>query len=89
MIGCLIYDEQGVFRVGRWFVDQIFTLKQVRKHEKKKVYESFIDLEKMYNSVNREALCQVLRMYDGGGKLLIGIKSMYVDSLACQSKRRL
>ena len=47
----------------------------------------FIDLEKAYGSVKGEALWQVLRMYDvwggGGGKLLGGIKSMYVDSLAC------
>ena len=32
---------------------------------------------------NREALCQVLRMYDVSGKLLNGIKSMYVNILAC------
>ena len=33
--------------------------------------------------VNREALWQILRMCDVGGKLLIGIKNMYVNSLAC------
>ena len=43
----------------------------------------FIDLEKAYDRVNREALWQVLRMYDVGGKLLSGIKSMNVGSLAC------
>ena len=47
------------------------------------MYVGFIDLEKAYDRVNREALWQVLRMYDVGGKLLSGIKSMYVDSLAC------
>ena len=36
----------------------------------------FIDLEKGYNSVNREALWQVLRMYDVAGILLKGINSM-------------
>ena len=30
-----------------------------------------------------EAVRQVLRMYDVGGKLLDRIKSMYVDSQAC------
>ena len=40
----------------------------------------FIDLEKAYDRVSREALWQVLRMYVVGGKLLSGIKSMYVDS---------
>ena len=40
-------------------------------------------LEKLYDRINGEALWQLLRMYDVGGKLLSGIKSMYVDSLAC------
>ena len=43
----------------------------------------FIDLEKAYNSVNSEALWLVLKKYDVGGKLLSGIKSVYVDSLTC------
>ena len=43
------------------------------------VYVGFMDLEKAYDRVNREALWQVLRMYDVGGKL----KSTYIDSLAC------
>ena len=47
------------------------------------MYVGFMDLEKAYDRVNREALWQVLRMYDVGGKLLNGIKSMYVNSLAC------
>ena len=44
----------------------------------------FIDLEKVYDMVNRDALWQVLRMYDEGGrgKLWSGIKSMYVDGSA-------
>ena len=43
----------------------------------------FIDLEKVYDRVNWEALWQVLRMYDVGSNILSGIKSMYVDSSAC------
>ena len=42
----------------------------------------FIDPD-VYYMVNREALWQVLRMYDVGGKLLNGIKSIYVNSLIC------
>ena len=41
------------------------------------MYVGLIDLEKVYNKVNREALWYVLR-----GKLLSRINSMYVDSLA-------
>ena len=47
----------------------------------------FMDLEKVYDRVNRETLCQVRRMYDEGEKLLNGIKTMYVDSLACDGAK--
>ena len=56
----------------------------MRKHERKNVvYVCFIDLEKAYDSSNREALWQVLRMYGGVDKVLSEAKSMYVDSSAC------
>ena len=42
----------------------------------------FIDLEKEYDRVNREALWEILRMYDMGSKVLSAIKSMHVDSSA-------
>ena len=43
----------------------------------------FMHLENAYDRVNREALRQVMRMYDVGGKLLNFIKGMYVNILAC------
>ena len=39
------------------------------------MYVGLIDLEKADDKVNREALWQVLRMYDVEGKLWDGIKS--------------
>ena len=48
----------------------------------------FIDLEKVYNRVNREALWQVLRMHNVEGKLLSGIKSMHIDSSFCVRIKR-
>ena len=86
MTGGLIDDEQGGFRAGRGCVAQIFTLKQIgekAREKKRSLYVGFIDLEKAHDRVNREALWQVLRMYDVVGKLLNEIKSMYVDSSAC------
>ena len=55
----------------------------MKKHRRKKcrVYVGFIDLEIGYDRVNREALWQVLRKYDVGGKLLNAIKYMYIKSL--------
>ena len=61
MTGCLIEDEQGGFRTGWGCVDQIFTLKQIGEKERKKkcrVYVGFIDLEKAFDRVRKEALWQ-------------------------------
>ena len=83
--GGLIDDEQEDFRAGRGCVDQVFTRKEIgekARGKKGRVYVGFIDLEKAYDRFNREALCQVLRMYDVGSKLLNVIKSMYVGSSA-------
>ena len=66
MSGGLSDYEQGSFRAGRRSVDQIFTLNQIDEKKKymrkNEVYVSFIDLERAYDRVNREALWQVLRM---------------------------
>ena len=51
--------------------------------KKRRVCVSFIDLEKAYDRVKREALWQVLGMYDVSSKLLSGIKSILDDSLVC------
>ena len=40
-------------------------------------------MEKAYVRINREALWQVLRMCDAGGKILSGIKNMHIDSSTC------
>ena len=62
----IIDNEQGGFRAGRGYVDQI--CKKARK-KKRRMYVSFVDLDKAYEGVNREALWQVLRMYDVYGQL--------------------
>ena len=67
MTGGLIDDEQGGFRAGRGCVDQIFTLKKIvekAREKKHRVYVDFIDLEKSYDRVNREAFWEMLRKYD-------------------------
>ena len=68
--GGLIDDEEGGFKPRRGCVDQIFMLNQICEKEtekKRRVYVSFIDLEKTYDRANRGALLQVLRMYDVRG----------------------
>ncbi len=49
----------------------------------KKLYAAFMNLEKAYDRVNREALWSLLRIYDVGGQLLKGIRAFYREANAC------
>ena len=42
-----------------------------------------MDLEKAYDTINRQGMWQMLRVYRVGGKLLKAVQSFYVDSKAC------
>ncbi len=64
-----ISEEQGGFRKGRGCVDQIFSFRMVVEKilaKEKKVYTSFMDLEKVY--VNCLALWRILRILWCGRK---------------------
>ena len=81
-----IGEEQSGFRKGRSCADQIFVLRQVfekMKEKKRKVYVAFMDLEKAYDRVDRDAMWQVMEIYGIGGKVLKGIKSFYEEGRAC------
>ncbi len=80
-----VSEEQGGFRKGRGCVDQIFAMKRLVEYlgKDKKLYAAFMDLEKAYDRVNREALWSVLRIYDVGGQLLQGIQAFYKEANAC------
>ena len=82
----MIAEVQFGFRRGRRCTDQIFIVRQIcEKHlgEVKDVYFAFLDLEKAYDRVDRDALWNVLRLNGIGGRLLQGVKSLYVGSKAC------
>ena len=48
-----------------------------------KLYTAFMDLEKAYDRVNREALWNVLKIYGVGEQLLAGVKVFYRETSAC------
>ena len=52
----LTEDEQKDFKVGRCCMDQIFTLNEKVQEKKCRIYIGFMDLEKVYDIVNREVL---------------------------------
>ena len=82
----LVGEEQGGFRQGRGCVDQIFVMNQLSEKyvsKGKSLHVAYIDLEKAYDRVDREAMWRVLEMYGVNGRLLQAVKSFYVESKAC------
>lgn len=53
----------------------------VKKHPEKdrKLFASFIDLEKADDRIERKGLWDILNIYCLGGDLLVGIRSFYKD----------
>ncbi len=77
--------EHGGFQKGGGCVDQIFAVKiLVEKYLEKdrRLFAAFMDLEKVYDRVDRKGLWDTLRVYGVGGQLLEGIRSFYEDASA-------
>ena len=82
----LIGEEQCGFRSGRGCVDQVFVMKQMSEKfvdKNKSLYVAYMDLEKAYDRVDREAMWRVLSMYGINGQLLKAVQSLYEKSEAC------
>ena len=82
----VIAEVQSGFRRGRGCTDQIFIVREICEKylgKGKDVYFAFLDLEKAYDRVDRDAMWNVLRLYGIGGRLLQGVKSLYVSSKTC------
>ena len=74
----VIVEVQGGFRRSRGCTDQIFIVRQICEKclgKGKDVYFAFLDLEKAYDRVDRDAMWNVLRLNGIGGRLLQGVKS--------------
>ena len=82
----VIAEVQGGFRRGRGCTDQIFIVSQTCEKylgKGKDVYFAFLDLEKVYGGIDRDATWNLLILNGIGGRLLRGVKSLYVGSKAC------
>ncbi len=81
-----VSEEQGGFRKGRGYVDQIFAMKMLVEEylgKDKKLYAAFMDLEKAYDGVDREVLWSVLKICGVGGQLLKGTQTSYTEANSC------
>ena len=82
----VIAEVQSGFRRGRGCTFQIFIVRQIYEKylgKDKDVYFAFLDLEKACDRGDRDAMWNVLRLHGIGGRLLRGVKSLYVGSKAC------
>ena len=77
----LAYSEsQSAFRPGRGTDDMIFTARQLQekcREQQLPLYQTFIDLEKAFDSINRDALWRVLEKFGVPPKMLQMIKSLH------------
>ena len=76
----LLGEIQNGFRKDRSGGDSSFTLNTViwkTLAKKKKVHLSFMDLQKAYDSVDRDVLWEKMRQLGFGGKFIEAIKCMY------------
>ena len=53
--------------------------------KEKSLYVTYVDLEKSYDLVDRDAMMGALKIYVVNRDLLNGIKNVYADSKACVS----
>ena len=87
----LFGDTQYGFRPGRSTTDCIFLLLAAVRKAKKKKYRisvAFCDLQKAYDSIDREILYKKLEYSGFGGKVLQMIQSMYYnDSVVIKLSR--
>ena len=84
---CPISNNQIAFMSGKRTTDHIFTLKviidKVLKNQKGKLFVSFIDFKKAYDSVSRTHLLLRLQQIGICGKTYEIIKAMYEDVRYC------
>ena len=67
-------------------MDQAFAVSQVCEtyiKNGKHVFWAFMNLENAYDTIVRNGMWQILRVYGVGGKLMKAVQSFYVDSRAC------
>ena len=82
----MVNDEQNGFRKGRSCRDHVFVLTSIirnRKADNLDTFGCFVDLQKAFDSVDRDLLLWKLFNYNIMGKLYRAIKSIYLHPCSC------
>jgi hypothetical protein len=80
-----LLEEQAGFRANRSTIDQVFTLKIVMEKCREfnnPLHMCFIDIQKAYDSVNRELLWKICRHYGLTEKIVKLLKLIHKDTRA-------
>ncbi|CAF4160208.1 unnamed protein product [Rotaria sordida] len=80
-----LLEQQAGFRKNRSTIDQIFILKMIMERSQeynKPLHMCFIDIQKAYDSANRDLLWQICRYYGTGDKLIRMFKLLYKNTKA-------
>jgi len=80
-----LLEEQCGFRAGRGLADAVFTLRQVMGQSEQRrlpLHLAFVDLKKAFDSVDRESLWKVLRVYGVHEHLILLVKGLHEGSQA-------
>ena len=79
-------EEQAGFRKGRSCSGQIFTLRtiieQSFEYQKPLIIDS-IDFKKAFDSIHRESLWKILKLYGVPDKFINIFKTLYLNSSCC------
>ena len=78
--------SKGIFNFGKECIDQIFILKQLSekyRDNRKELHVEFMDLEKAYDKVCRQALWRMMHECEVDGYLIRSMSSFYNGSRAC------
>ena len=77
--------EQAGYRSNRSTIDQIFILRNIIEQSiewQSALYINFIDFEKAFDSIHRDSLWSIMRLYGIPNKIISIIKSLY-DQFGC------
>ena len=74
--------EQAGYRTNKSTIDQIFILRNIIEQSNEwqsTLYIHFIDFEKAFDSIHRESLWKIMRIYGIPDKLIAVVKALYKD----------
>ena len=81
----ILKEEQAGFRKGRGTTEQVFILRNIIEQVNEwqaTLYINFIDFEKAFDSIHRDSLWDILKMYQIPKKLIRMIQLFYKESRA-------